>query len=92
MPDKYGGDDRREFSRDHDLLLELKGILLEQNAVMAAQKEALGSHIRSFEKHVQDDGNNFISIWKMINSLRWYVAMGTGVIVALEFASKYILK
>lgn len=86
----YGGEDRRQKSMDHDLLLELKGILLQQNAIMAGQKEAADTHVKAFEKHVEDDKIAFNAIWKLVGQLRWYVAMGMGILIALEFASKFI--
>jgi len=86
---KWDGDDRRQMSADHDLLLELKGILLQQNAVMDGHQKMMENHIKTFDKHVNDDSTNFTSIWKMLGHLKWYVAMGTGIIVALEFAAKF---
>lgn len=88
----WEGEDRREKSRDHDLLLEMKGILLSQNEVMKSQKESLDNHVDSFKKHVEEDRDVFKILFGKIGELQKYVWIGIGIITAVEFASKFIGK
>lgn len=65
---------RRHFDHDHDLLVEIH--------TMAT------TLTRGFDKHLDQDKEDFEKIHKRINNLSWYIAMGVGGMVFIEFFLK----
>lgn len=68
-------EDRRQFDRDHDILVEIHTTVTSMN--------------ESFKEHIKDDKNSFDQVHKRVNGLMWYVAMGVGGLAALELYIKF---
>jgi len=71
-------EERRKWDQDHDMLVEMHTILL--------------SIKETHEKHVEDDDKHFGRIYKKLGSLTWYVAIGLGIVLTIEFLSPHIIK
>lgn len=85
MDSDWDGVERRRATRDHDLLIEIK-------ALASSQKEMMGTHIDNFDKHVAMDTNEFEKLRDKLDDQRWYIALGVGIVAAVEFFKDKIFK
>lgn len=72
---EYMGIERRKYSEgDHDLLVEV-------HTMLKGMKE-------NYDKHVQSDEENFVRLYKITGDLKWYIAIGIGILATLKFIFK----
>lgn len=72
----YDGKERREGSRDHDLLTKID--------------EKLSNFLSRFEEHTEDDKNNFDDIKNRLSRAERFIYIGIGGLIVLEFVLKII--
>ena len=67
---EYTEDDRRKSGADHDLLIEIHSMV----------KGLQGT----FTKHEDSDEKNFSRLYSMHGTLKWYVGIGLGIVLAVQ--------
>ena len=75
---EWDGGERRMNNRDHDLLTKIDA--------------NLSNFMRRFDDHIRDDHEQFETIKKKTDKSAWLIAIGIGIITALEFFKDKIFK
>lgn len=73
----YQGIERRQDDRrhdDHDLLLEV-------HTMLVGFKE-------NYDAHVESDDRHFSRLYNATSNLKWYIAIGIGILATLKFILK----
>lgn len=70
----YEGQERRREDEDHDLIVEMHAVLLEFK--------------KNFEKHEENDNVHFGRLYSSTGHLKWYIAVGIGILITLKFFLK----
>ncbi len=72
----WDGSERRDKAQDHDTLIALV--------------EILTSHVKNFDTHVKEDGENFRSLKNTVLNIERCVWVATGVIISVHVFPKVV--